>query len=250
MSRGYQLDYAKINPGVFDRDGRRRKADTMTAVLGDFIASPLATLHLLDVGGSAGAVDVVLAEHFASVFSVDIDAPAIAHAHANFQRDNLQFLVGDAQRLAFPAGSFDVVVCAHVYEHVPDAARLMQEILRVLKPGGVCYFAAGNRLAWNEPHYNLPLLSVLPRWLAHRYVRLAGKAQFYHEQHLGWWGLKRLVRDFERHDYTRRIADDPARFMASYLLPPGSLKTRLARLVLRVAPWLCPSYIWLLRKPG
>ncbi|NBQ89392.1 MAG: hypothetical protein EBU07_18390 [Betaproteobacteria bacterium] len=62
--------------------------------------------------------------------------------------------------------------------------------------------------------------------------------------------MKHLVRDFERHDYTLRIAEDPARFMASYMLPPGSLKTAVARFILRVLPWLCPGYIWLLRKPG
>ena len=249
MSRGYQYDYASINPGVFDREGRRRKAETMLAVLDDFIAAPLSGLSLLDVGGSAGAIDIVLAEHFARVLSVDIDAAAIAHAQANFQRENLEFRVDNAEQLAQADASFDVVVCSHVYEHVPDAARLMQEIRRVLKPGGVCYFAAGNRLAWNEPHYNLPLLSVVPRWLAHRYIRLAGRADFYHEQHLSWWGLRRLVGEFEPHDYTARIAADPARYAAGYLLPPGSLKTAVARAVLRFVPWLCPGYIWVLRKP-
>ena len=58
------------------------------------------------------------------------------------------------------------------------------------------------------------------------------------------------ARDFERHDYTARIAADPARYAAAYLLPPGSLKTAVARAVLRFVPWLCPGYIWLLRKPG
>ena len=99
MSRGFQYDYAQINPGVFDRAGRRRKAETMAAVLGNFIQGPLASLNLLNVGGSAGAIDIVLAEHFASVLSVDIDAPAIAHAREHFQRENLRFLVADAQRL-------------------------------------------------------------------------------------------------------------------------------------------------------
>ena len=60
MSRGYQYDYASINPGVFDREGRRRKAETMTAVLRDVIAAPLSGLSLLDVGGSGGAIDIVL----------------------------------------------------------------------------------------------------------------------------------------------------------------------------------------------
>ncbi len=249
MERGYQLDFAKANPGVFDREGRARKAATMVAVLQDYLGCPLDELVLLNVGGSAGAVDAVLAGHFRAVLSLDIDAPAVAYGAAHFPAENLHFLVGDAQRLALPDASFDVVVCSHVYEHVPDAPRLMAEIARVLKPGGVCYFAAGNRLAWNEPHYNLPLLSVVPRWLAHRYIRWMGKAAFYHEQHLTLWGLRRLVRGFELNDYTPRIAADPARFAASYLLPPGSLKTRLARGVLAVAPWLCPSFLWLLRKP-
>lgn len=80
MSRGYQYDYASINPGVFDREGRRPKAETMVAALRDFIAAPLSGLSLPDVGGSGGAIDIVLAEHFLRVLSVDIDAAAIAHA--------------------------------------------------------------------------------------------------------------------------------------------------------------------------
>ena len=79
---------------------------------------------------------------------------------------------------------------------------MMNEIHRVLKMGGVCYFAAGNRLMYNEPHHNLPLLSVLPRPLAHIYIRMAGKANFYYEKHLSYWGLKQLVQQFKRVDYT------------------------------------------------
>ena len=92
--------------------------------------------------------------------------------------------------LPFGDESFDIVICSHVYEHVPDPERMFDQIHRVLKPGGVCYFSAGNRLMWNEPHYDLPLLSVLPRPLAHLYIRLAGKADRYHEKHLTYWGTQ------------------------------------------------------------
>jgi SAM-dependent methyltransferase len=82
--------------------------------------------------------------------------------------------VADALHLPFADDSLDVVICSHVYEHVPEPVQMFREIHRVLCMGGVCYFSAGNRLMWNEPHYNLPLLSVLPRPLAHLYIRLAG----------------------------------------------------------------------------
>jgi SAM-dependent methyltransferase len=37
-------------------------------------------------------------------------------------------------------GSFDVVICSHVLEHVPEDRRAMAEVFRVLRPGGAAYF--------------------------------------------------------------------------------------------------------------
>jgi hypothetical protein len=118
----------------------------------------------------------------------------------------------------------------------------------VLRPGGICYFSAGNRLMWIEPHYNLPLLSVLPRPLAHGYIRLAGKARYYHEKHLTYWGLKRLVKRFTRIDYTASLVNEPDRFNTGYMIPPGSLKAAVAGKLVKYAYWAFPGYIWLLKK--
>jgi ubiquinone/menaquinone biosynthesis C-methylase UbiE len=249
-SRGYQHEFSSASPAMRDLLGRERKARTTVAVLRDYLAGELRGLSLLNVGGSMGIIDNVLADHFGRVVGVDIDRAAIEHAERAYRRDNLAFQVGDAMALGFADDAFDVVVCSHVYEHVPDARRMMAEISRVLKPGGVCYFAAGNRLMWTEPHYGLPLLSVLPRPLAHLYIRLAGKAQHYHELHFTYWGLRKLVDGFEWHDYTRRIVADPEAFGADYMLRPGSLKARVAAAIAEHAYWLLPSYIWLLRKPA
>jgi len=151
--------------------------------------------------------------------------------------------------MKFSENIFDIAICAHIYEHVPDAERLMAEIYRVLKPRGVCYFAAGNRLNVKEPHYNLPFLSILPRSLAHVYIRTSGKNKFYYEKHLSYWGLKRLVQKFERIDYTQKIIESPEEFHAEYLISPDTKKGKLARLIVKYAYWLSPTYIWLLRKP-
>ncbi len=220
----------------------------MLSVLEDFLPKPLSKCDILNVGGSAGAIDNFLANHAAKVVGIDIDEGAIRHARQAFQKKNLEFHVADALNMPFNDASFDVVICSHVYEHVPDPAQMFDEIYRVLRPEGVCYFSAGNRLMWNEPHYNLPLLAILPRPLAHLYIRAAGKADHYHEKHLTYWGLKSLVRNFRRKDYTVRLINEPSRFHTEYMLPPGSVKARLARMVASWLYWALPGYIWVLQK--
>ncbi|KAF0814095.1 Demethylrebeccamycin-D-glucose O-methyltransferase [Andreprevotia sp. IGB-42] len=221
----------------------------MVAVLQDHFKRPLADLNVLNVGSSVGIIDNYLANHFRSVTGIDIDAPAIEKSQSRFIKTNLKFQTGDALNLDFADASFDVVICSQVYEHVPDPEKMMREINRVLIPGGACYFAAGNRLMWNEPHYNLPLLSVLPRPLAHLYVRIAKKASHYHELHYTYFGLKKLAGNFAVNDYTKKVVDDPAKFHTQYMLPPGSKKARIAKLITHRIMWLSPGFIWILTKP-
>ena len=228
---------------------RERKAHTMQAILEDYFQTSLSGLRALDVGASTGIIDNYLANCFDRVTGIDIDEAAIGFAQKSFSRENLTFELGDAMKLRFEKNSFDVVICSQVYEHVPNARLLFDEIFRVLKPGGICYFAAGNRLMWNEPHYNLPLLSVLPRFMAHYYLRLFAKGGFYYERHFTLWGLAAITQRFKRHDYTQKIIVKPERFFADYLIMPGSKKRLLANFIVKYAYWLCPGYIWLLEKP-
>jgi 2-polyprenyl-3-methyl-5-hydroxy-6-metoxy-1,4-benzoquinol methylase len=247
--RGYQYDYSRNHTCLYDVQGRERKAQTMVDVFRDFLARPLHNLRVLNVGGSAGIIDNILANHFGSVIGVDIDAAAIRHARHTYHRENLDFFIGDALNLGFADNAFDVVVCSQVYEHVPDPRRMMDEIFRMLVPGGVCYFAATSRLIWNEPHYNLPLLSVFPRPMAHWYVRLMGKASHYYERLYYYPGLKNLVRNFMVHDYTAKLIRDPEKYSFSYMFFPGSLKASIAGFIAGHCRWLNPGYIWLLEKP-
>ena len=233
---------------AYGRQSREKKARTIIAVLNDFFGIDFRSFYILDVGCSTGIMANYFSDYFGEVVGVDIDASAVQYAKAHFRKDNLKLDIGDAMNIRRPNNSFDVVVCAHVYEHVPDAHRLMDEIHRVLKPGGICYFSAGNRLAVKEPHHNLPFLSVMPQYFAHRYMRIAGKGKFYYEKHLTYWGLKRLIRSFEQIDYTKRIILKPELFHADYMIKHGTMKSTFARLIVNYAYWMCPSFIWLLRK--
>lgn len=234
---------------MFDIIDRQRKAATMTSIIEDHVGRPLQDITLLNVGGSTGIIDDILSEHFKYVINIDIDKSAIEHAKSTFRRNNLTFQVGDACNLPYKDDAFDVIICSHVYEHVPFPERMMDEIFRCLAPGGICYFAASNRFRWNEPHYNLPLLSAIPRALAHRYIKLAGKADHYHELHYSYWGLRRLVSKFTAHDYTNRVIREPVKFGVDYMIAPGTFKSVIAELISSKLIWLSPGYIWLLEKP-
>lgn len=68
--------------------------------------------------------------------------------HSRFRKmDNLDYVTADlvspladvktdVQNMEFPDALFDVVICNHVLEHVPDDRRAMREIRRILNPGG------------------------------------------------------------------------------------------------------------------
>jgi ubiquinone/menaquinone biosynthesis C-methylase UbiE len=246
--RGYQLGYSDISAEMHSTEGRRRKAMTMVAVLQHALNDHLASARLLNVGCSAGIIDESLAPHVGSVVGIDIDAPAVDEARLRCKASNVEFRTGDAMHLDFPDASFDIVICSQVYEHVPDPEKMMDEIYRVLVPGGVCYFAATNRFCVIEQHYKLPFLSIVPVSMAHWYLRLCGKGRYYYERHKSLAGLRRLVNRFGVDDYTRRILWEPENFSAGYMLN-GRIKLAVARALARFAYPVFPGYVWLLKRP-
>ncbi|MHB8341262.1 MAG: class I SAM-dependent methyltransferase [Mycobacteriales bacterium] len=249
MSADYQLGFSKAHADrMYDANQRVLKAQKVIRILADHLGD-LSTHRLLDIGCSTGFMTAAYAEHAGEVVGIDIDAPALEFAARTHLRPNLRFELHDSMATGFDDASFSVVTCTHIYEHVPDATRLIAEIRRVLRPGGVCFFAAPNRLQLMEPHYRLPLLSWPPKAIGHRYVRATGRAEEYYEKHLTLWGLRRLTRDFEVVDYTIRVLADPERFAATDLVAAGSVRQRLALALARPAYLLMPTYLWVLRKP-
>ena len=61
----------------------------------------------------------------------------------------------DVTDIPYPEASFDWVFCNHVLEHVPDDAKALREIFRVLKPGGIAIlqtpFASGLEKSLEDP---------------------------------------------------------------------------------------------------
>lgn len=248
MEKTYQYNFSKIHPVVFNFSEREQKANKIISIVSDYFGTSLSHLNLLDVGSSTGIMTFLLSKHFNKTIGIDIDENGVNYAKENFKSDNLSYQIGDSMNLSFPDDHFDVVNCAQVYEHVPDSTKLMSEIHRVLKPGGICFFSAGNRFIFIENHYKLPLLSVIPKKLAHIYLKLLGRGRYYYETHLSYWGLKKIASDFELIDYTKKVIEHPKKFSASEMIKSGSLKQKIILLFLDSFYWFCPTYIWILRK--
>jgi len=244
----YQYDFSKHHDELYNIKERRQKANKILAVLGDSTQDNLETLNLLDIGSSTGIMTKLLSKSFKNTVGIDIDKTAVDYAKQNFECPNLHFFIQDSMNIEFTENSFDVINCSHIYEHVPDSKQLMNEIYRVLKPGGICFFAAGNRLVFMEAHYKLPFLSVVPKWLAHKYIRLFKKADSYYETHLTYWGLKKIVSKFEINDYTKKIIRNPEKYYATEMVKENSILQFLYLTIISIAYFICPTYIWILKK--
>ena len=245
----YQKEYSLKKPILFDYQVRKPKIVKMTRVLANEGIINNGKFKLaMDIGCSGGLFTESLAFCFEHVIGLDIDDHALIKAVKDSENKNVSYLASDTMQLPFADKSIDLIICNHVYEHVPDAERLFSEIYRVLTAEGVCYFGAASRLTLIEPHYNLVFLSWLPKYLAHFYMRLAGKGEFYYENLRTYWGIKKLISNFTITDYTTRIIKDPDAFAARDLIPKNSLIEKIPFFIWKLFYWVLPGYIFILRK--
>jgi SAM-dependent methyltransferase len=104
----------------------------------DWLA-PAQSLRWVDVGCGTGAFTQLLADRCApaEVQGVDPSEGQLAFARNRSAARVAQFRVGDAMALPFPAGSFDAAVMALVLVFVPEPAKGVAEMARVVRPGGM-----------------------------------------------------------------------------------------------------------------
>ena len=226
---------------------RRLRGRRIVNALTAFGGIDICTARVLDVGCSAGLVAEEIAQRAFQVIGVDVDLAALAYAG---RRGGIALYVGaTAAHLPFRDGSFDAVVCNHVYEHVPDARALLHELRRVLRPGGACYFAGGHTLQIIEPHFRLPLLSWLPRRWASAWVRRRGFAPRYDEAFVAPWQLRGL---FEGFAAAELISPAMLRQPGRYGFPRLARLPRTLRVVVAASSGLvarlAPTWIFMLRR--
>jgi SAM-dependent methyltransferase len=104
----------------------------------DWIA-PAPGARWLDVGCGTGGLTELIVDTCApgSVSAIDPEQAQINHARNGPVADRARFEVGDAERLPFADGTFDIVASGLVMNFIPDVARALSEMRRVARSGGI-----------------------------------------------------------------------------------------------------------------
>ena len=135
----------------WDKDSEFRPLHQINPLRLDWIASicPLQGLTALDVGCGGGILADALARRGARVTGIDLATKPlrVAQLHAlEAQTPNVSYREISAEDLAAEqAGSFDVVTCMEMLEHVPDPASVIRACAALVKPGGHVFFSTINR---------------------------------------------------------------------------------------------------------
>jgi SAM-dependent methyltransferase len=116
-------------------------------------------LLYLDVGAGLGYNSLAFGEGASEILAVDLRFP-----ENNVLRnvDKVHMVVADACFLPFRDGLFDVVSLFSVIEHVLDQRRSLEDVMRVLKPGGYLVVHVPNRFFPIELHSGLPFVFFVP----------------------------------------------------------------------------------------
>lgn len=113
---------------------------------------PAQQWRILDIGTGEGRsllafheVGTPLDQLYANDISVDVLAP--------LKDTGMQLVVGRAEEIDLPAGTFDLVMMNQVIEHVADPRRVMEISYRLLKPGGLLVMETPNLDGWDRAFF-------------------------------------------------------------------------------------------------
>lgn len=229
-------------------DSRLAKAKKILSCL-EYVGGGLKDKDILEVGCGSGLISQEMARKAKSVRAIDIGEKMLIEAmNGNgIAEPSFDFAKGDAGHLPFRSGSFDIVVCNQVIEHVPGQQQLLAEAYRVLKPHGLCYVATPNKLWPMEPHTRLPFLSYLPKSVANMCTRRLRGSGDYRVTLLTHWKLRKMMSaSFDTViDITPTVVKNPGSFCLEHE-SPKIIRTIVERMPMPVVwslLWFFPGWI-------
>jgi 2-polyprenyl-6-hydroxyphenyl methylase / 3-demethylubiquinone-9 3-methyltransferase len=170
--------YNRINNDIYNREGDRWWQPDFSLSLIKPVFNPvrvgyskkiLELLKIVPEGKSAlevGCGGGILTEEISNMgfttTGIDPSAKSITTAseHSIINRLKINYIVGSGEALPVPDSMLDIVFCCDVLEHVQDLAKVISEISRVLKPGGIFIYDTFNRTFLSK----LIAIKVLQDW--------------------------------------------------------------------------------------
>ncbi len=107
--------------------------------------------QILDIGFGEGYGVKLISEHISTVTGLDVNKDAVAYANKKYASENCFFEVYDGKKLPYEDKTYDAVISFQVIEHIKDDLHYLEEIRRVLKPGGQAILTTPNRETRLEP---------------------------------------------------------------------------------------------------
>lgn len=156
-------------PSYVWRAGQERRLQMILEAAG-----PRLQGDILENGCGVGMYVEHLAPHAGRVFGLEYDFErAIEAGEACARQPNTGVVNAAGENLPFPVGQFSLILSHEVLEHVADDQAAVQEMMRVLRPGGRMVIFVPNRgypfethgIQWHGQYRfgNIPLVNYLPR---------------------------------------------------------------------------------------
>lgn len=147
-----ELSNIEFSKDAADYDQSKRYdslRETYPAIVAEAVSSPFGAI--LDIGCGTGALlqMIQVKKKDARLFGVDLSEKMVQVAKAKLG-GKADLRVSDSEKLPFPNGAFDLVMCTYSFHHYPNPGAVLSEVRRVLAPGG--------RLILVDPTTSIPLL--------------------------------------------------------------------------------------------
>lgn len=147
--------FGKLAARWWDPDGESRPLHDLNPVRAAYVAArvKLPGARVADVGCGGGLLSEALAKSGAQVTGIDMGEKVIEIARLHLHESRLEapdlhvdYRVQSSAELAVAEPeSFDAVCCMELIEHVPDPEALVNDLVRMVKPGGVVVMSTLNR---------------------------------------------------------------------------------------------------------
>jgi ubiquinone/menaquinone biosynthesis C-methylase UbiE len=207
-------------------ESRHKKAKKIMRIIEEFGHKTKVGEICLDVGCGSGYITKHLTNMFDYVIGIDNEPEYRTLQRTELISDKLSFIGAEGMELPLTDESIDIVVFNHVYIYFKDQNYLFEELRRVLKKGGIIYFAGANAMSL-KPLYD--------------------KKKIYPKT---YFGLRLLLRTFEVKDYTLEVIKNPNKYSTKKLANStiGMLISKLPGICLLPLLFITPSWIWILKK--
>jgi SAM-dependent methyltransferase len=155
---------AKATKGILKDTGERMIPEFHkgTLIYGEHMTRYLSTENIvrdkivLDIASGSGYGSHFMAKYAKKVYGVDVSEDAITYAREQYGAPNIEYRVGNGEKIPLEDNSVDVVITFETIEHIKDYLQFISEVKRVLKPDGIIIVSTPNDLEFAEGnHFHL-----------------------------------------------------------------------------------------------